>query len=136
MNTEIQGNFLSGEIRWASEISLHSQPCMVSVLSYNDKEGRKSCGGFLVLDIIMLTMAHCNGRRISVTLGAHNIRKMENSQQLQNKAQLNWAVKTISLPWSQDWVRPGQVCSVAGWGRLASGKKGNHTPGGGSRSTK
>ena len=34
-------------------------------------------------------------------------------------------MKTIALPQSQDWVRPGQVCSVAVWGQLANGKKAN-----------
>ena len=34
-------------------------------------------------------------------------------------------MKTIVLPESQDSVRPGQVCSVAGWGKVASDKKVN-----------
>lgn len=42
------------------------------------------------------------------------------SDQLERKAQLNGVVKTIALPRSQDWVKPGQVCTVAGWGRLAN----------------
>ncbi|XP_008509225.2 mast cell protease 8-like [Equus przewalskii] len=121
---------------------------MVSVLSYNDIGGGSKCERFLVQDNFVLGAVHCNGRKISVILGAHKIRKMENSQQvipvlksfphndnskvndirllkLQNKAQLNWAVKTITLLQSQDWLRPGQVCSVAGYGKQASGKKAN-----------
>ncbi|XP_070376037.1 mast cell protease 8-like [Equus asinus] len=121
---------------------------MVSVLSYNDIGGGSKGGGFLVQDNFVLGAVHCNGRKISVILGAHSIRKMENSQQvipvlkafphndnskvndimllkLQNKAQLNWAVKTITLLQSRDWLRPGQVCSVAGYGKQASGKKAN-----------
>lgn len=27
---------------------------------------------------------------------------------------------TIALPKSKDWVKPGQVCTVAGWGKLAN----------------
>ncbi|XP_014635926.1 PREDICTED: granzyme-like protein 2 [Ceratotherium simum simum] len=138
-----------GEIRWGREARPHSRPYMAFVHSNSGKEVRKSCGGFLVRDNFVLTAAHCTGREITVILGAHNISKAENSQQiipvlkafphkdynnnskfndimllkLRDKAQLNWAVKTIALPRSQDWVRPGQVCSVAGWGRLESGKK-------------
>ena len=27
-------------------------------------------------------------------------------------------MKPIALPKSKDWVKPGQVCTVAGWGKL------------------
>ncbi|XP_058396791.1 mast cell protease 8-like [Diceros bicornis minor] len=140
-----------GEIRWGKEARPHSRPYMAFLRFYNDKEVKVRCGGFLVRDNFVLTAAHCNGRKMSVILGAHNIGKMESSQQiipvlkafphkdynsnskfndimllkLQKKAQLNRAVKTIALPRRQDWVRPGQVCSVAGWGKLASGKMPN-----------
>ncbi|XP_004421976.1 PREDICTED: granzyme-like protein 2 [Ceratotherium simum simum] len=141
----------TGEIRWGKEARPHSRPYMAFLRFYNDKEVKVRCGGFLVRDNFVLTAAHCNGRNISVTLGAHNIGKMESSQQiipvlkafphkdynnnskfndimllkLRKKAQLNRAVKTIALPRRQDWVRPGQVCSVAGWGKRASGKMPN-----------
>ncbi|KAF5925777.1 hypothetical protein HPG69_002227, partial [Diceros bicornis minor] len=88
---------LSGEIRWGKEARPHSRPYMAFLRFYNDKEVKVRCGGFLVRDNFVLTAAHCNGR----------------------------AVKTIALPRRQDWVRPGQVCSVAGWGKLASGKMPN-----------
>nr|XP_015862523.2 granzyme-like protein 2 [Peromyscus maniculatus bairdii] len=76
---------------------------------------------------------------ITVTLGAHDIRKQENRQRisvvksvphqdfnrktlvndimllkLKHKARLNNVVQKIDLPKSQDWVKPGQVCTVAG----------------------
>ncbi|KAK7795020.1 hypothetical protein U0070_026285, partial [Myodes glareolus] len=83
---------------------------------------------------------------INVTLGAHNIKDWNNKTQripvvkaithkgysrakkvndimllkLKHKAQLSNDVKTIALPKSQDWVKPGQVCTVAGWGALAN----------------
>ncbi|XP_046509827.1 mast cell protease 8-like [Equus quagga] len=140
-----------GKIIWGREARPHSRPYMASVLSYKGKEVCIRCGGFLVRDNFVLTAAHCNERKISVILGAHNIRQVEKSQQvipvlkafphkgyndyskvndimllkLQNKAQLNWAVKTIALPHSRDWVKPGMVCSVAGWGQLANGEKAN-----------
>ncbi|KAF5925778.1 hypothetical protein HPG69_002228 [Diceros bicornis minor] len=94
--------------------------------------------------------ADSSSLKMSVVLGAHNIKKMENSQQvipvlkafphkdynnnskfsniillkLRNKAQLNWAVKTIAPPQSQDRVRPGQVCSMVAWGSLERGFQG------------
>lgn len=91
---------------------------------------------------IVMTAAHCYSRKIIVTLGAHNIKKKNNTQtipvidtiphegynnesmindimllKLKHKAQINNAVKTIALPKSNDWVKPGQECTVAGWGK-------------------
>ncbi|OBS75501.1 hypothetical protein A6R68_18047, partial [Neotoma lepida] len=40
------------------------------------------CGGFLVRDDIVMTAAHCNGRKINVILGAHNIKKQKNTQHI------------------------------------------------------
>lgn len=37
------------------------------------------------------------------------------------KAKLTAAVRPLGLPKGKDRVRPGQVCSVAGWGRMAMG---------------
>uniref|UniRef100_A0A8C3YNU3 Granzyme H n=1 Tax=Catagonus wagneri TaxID=51154 RepID=A0A8C3YNU3_9CETA len=73
---------------------------------------------------------------INVTLGAHNIKKKAirhpdyNKKnfsndimllQLARKAKLTAAVKTLSLPKAKARVKPGQVCSVAGWGQVATG---------------
>ncbi|XP_012880774.1 PREDICTED: granzyme B-like, partial [Dipodomys ordii] len=78
-----------------------------------------------------------------VTLGAHNIKEREKTQQvipvkkaiphpgynpknfskdimllqLQRKAKLTTAVKPLKLPKGRSHVKPGQVCDVAGWGR-------------------
>uniref|UniRef100_A0A8C0R732 Granzyme H n=1 Tax=Canis lupus dingo TaxID=286419 RepID=A0A8C0R732_CANLU len=38
---------------------------------------------------------------------------------LERKAKLTAAVKTLPLPRGKARVRPGQVCSVAGWGRIS-----------------
>lgn len=38
------------------------------------------------------------------------------------KAKLTAAVRPLGLPKGKDRVRPGQVCSVAGWGRVATGR--------------
>nr|XP_008510468.1 PREDICTED: granzyme B(G,H)-like [Equus przewalskii] len=84
-------------------------------------------------------------RLMNVTLGAHNIRKQEKTQQvitvrqaihhpdynpksfsndimllkLGRRAKLTAAVRPLSLPRGKTQVRPGEVCSVAGWGQLA-----------------
>lgn len=43
------------------------------------------------------------------------------SHQLERKAKLTKAVKTLGLPGAKARVKPGQVCSVAGWGQVARG---------------
>lgn len=43
------------------------------------------------------------------------------SHQLERKAKLTKAVKTLSLPGAKARVKPGQVCSVAGWGQVERG---------------
>ncbi|XP_038949768.1 mast cell protease 8 isoform X1 [Rattus norvegicus] len=138
-------NTEGGEIIWGTESKPHSRPYMAFIKFYDSNSEPHHCGGFLVAKDIVMTAAHCNGRNIKVTLGAHNIKKQENTQvisvvkakphenydrdshfndimllKLERKAQLNGVVKTIALPRSQDWVKPGQVCTVAGWGRLAN----------------
>uniref|UniRef100_A0A8C4M8I7 Peptidase S1 domain-containing protein n=1 Tax=Equus asinus asinus TaxID=83772 RepID=A0A8C4M8I7_EQUAS len=37
---------------------------------------------------------------------------------LERKAKLTAAVQPLSLHWGKTQVRPGEVCSVAGWGRV------------------
>ncbi|XP_064147917.1 granzyme-like protein 2 [Loxodonta africana] len=86
--------------------------------------------------------------KVVVILGAHNFTRNEPTMQtilviqavphpeydpdsvfsdimvlkLKRKARPNRAVKMISLPRSHDWVKPGQVCSVAGWGKTENDK--------------
>ncbi|XP_040596565.1 mast cell protease 8 [Mesocricetus auratus] len=130
-----------GEIIWGKEAKPHSHPYM-AFINYTDSKSQPSrCGGFLVEKDIVMTAAHCYSRKLTVTLGAHNIKKKNNTQtipvikvichkeysskkrvndimllKLKHKAQINNAVKTIALPKSNDWVNPGQVCTVPGWG--------------------
>ncbi|OBS82927.1 hypothetical protein A6R68_23052, partial [Neotoma lepida] len=146
MSTEVQNIYsLSGEIVWGTETKIHSRPYMAFINFYDSKSARSQCGGFLVREDIVMTAANCNGRNITVTLGAHNIKKQKNTQhisvlkaiphkgfnnktlvndimllKLKRKAIINSVVKTIALPKSQDRVKPGQVCTVAGWGNLAN----------------
>lgn len=91
----------------------------------------------------VLTAAHCNGDKIIVKLGAHNISEQERSQQkipvrrrirhpqydkktfnndimllqLSRNAVLNNWVRLIPLPTAKSRVRLESMCSVAGWGR-------------------
>ncbi|NXT69829.1 GRAA protein, partial [Chaetops frenatus] len=89
-------------------------------------------------------MAQIKGpdRNIIFVLGAHSFKKREKEQQafgiakyithpcydpstkendimllqLRGRAKLNRAVKPIPLPTSDDDLKPGTVCTVAGWG--------------------
>ncbi|XP_004695784.1 PREDICTED: duodenase-1-like, partial [Condylura cristata] len=144
----------AGEIIGGHEARPHSRPYMAFLLiSVQNSESwfgenlpfkTKMCGGFLVRADFVLTAAHCNGREITVILGAHDISKKERTRQvipvkraiphqeynnktlandimllqLHRKATVNTYVKTIRLPRKNHSVMPGKVCTVAGWGRL------------------
>ncbi|XP_059565353.1 granzyme B(G,H)-like isoform X2 [Myotis daubentonii] len=132
----------AGEIIGGHEAKPHSRPYMAFLNITNEKEFR--CGGVLVRKNYVLTAAHCKGRLINVTLGAHNIEKKEKTQQVipvkraiphpdynpenfsndimllqleRNIKQTN-AVKPLPLPRSKNRLRPGQKCTVAGWGKV------------------
>ncbi|XP_065762497.1 granzyme B-like isoform X1 [Muntiacus reevesi] len=134
--------FPSGEIIGGHEVKPHSRPYM-AYLQYWIQDDKMTCGGFLVRQDFVLTAAHCHGSSINVTLGAHNIKKKERTQQvirvrraiphpdyndkdfsndimllkLERKAKQTSAVKPLSLPRAMARVKPGQTCSVAGWGK-------------------
>ncbi|XP_074184199.1 mast cell protease 1A isoform X3 [Rhinolophus sinicus] len=136
------------EIIGGQEAKPHSRPYMAYLKITSSKN--KYCGGFLVREDFVLTAAHCLGSSITVILGAHNIKVNESTQQvipvkttiphpkynntthandimllkLEDKAKLNDAVRTIGLPGRRDKVKPGMVCSVAGWGRLGVNTRG------------
>uniref|UniRef100_A0A452QP56 Granzyme H n=1 Tax=Ursus americanus TaxID=9643 RepID=A0A452QP56_URSAM len=44
---------------------------------------------------------------------------LASSHQLERKAQQTAAVRSLRLPGTKNRVRPGQVCGVAGWGRVS-----------------
>ncbi|XP_034643328.1 mast cell protease 1A-like [Trachemys scripta elegans] len=140
----------AGEIIGGWEAQPHSRPYMAH-LDIQDGDKRYRCGGFLVSENFVLTAAHCNGVKIIVILGAHNITKNELSRQvipvrrpyphqdydkeapnnndimllqLEHKAELNEQVGLILLPLAHQRVKPGTVCSVAGWGRTSALSKG------------
>nr|XP_048676579.1 granzyme B-like [Caretta caretta] len=70
----------AGEIIGGWEAKPHSRRYM-AYLEIQDGQVKKICGGFLVKTNFVLTAAHCQGDKITVKLGAHNISEQERSQQ-------------------------------------------------------
>uniref|UniRef100_A0A8C3H6X6 Peptidase S1 domain-containing protein n=1 Tax=Chrysemys picta bellii TaxID=8478 RepID=A0A8C3H6X6_CHRPI len=136
------------EIIGGQEAKPHSRPYM-AYLKIQRRWNTCICGAFLVAENFVLTAAHCNGDEITVKLGAHNIREREQSQQkisvrrriphpqynettlnndimllqLADRAKLNRWVDTIALPSASETVKPGAMCSVAGWGGTSTESK-------------
>ncbi|KFO32105.1 granzyme-like protein 1 [Fukomys damarensis] len=135
----------AGKIIGGHEAKPHSHPYMAYLQTYNDEGSSVVCGGFLIQEKFVLTAAHCKGSTITVTLGAHNIKEPEKTQQvitvrkaiqhpeynsrifsndimllqLEKKAKLNRDVQLLRLPKANSRVKPGDLCQVAGWGQLA-----------------
>lgn len=133
----------AGKIIEGHEAKPHSRPYMAYLHIKDEKE--YMCGGVLVRKNFVLTAAHCNGRLINVTLGAHNIKKQEKTQQvilvkraishpdynyknfsndimllqLDRNIKQTGAVKPLQLPRGRNRLRPGQKCIVAGWGKVS-----------------
>ncbi|XP_032121399.1 chymase isoform X2 [Sapajus apella] len=110
----------TGQIIGGTECKPHSRPYMAFLEIVTSRGLPKACGGFLIRRNFVLTAAHCAGRSITVTLGAHNITEKEDTWQmikLKDKANLALAVGTLPLPSQFNFVPPGRMCRVAGWGR-------------------
>nr|XP_008538758.1 PREDICTED: granzyme H-like isoform X1 [Equus przewalskii] len=134
----------TGIVIGGQEARPHSRPYMALIHALHEGKVQR-CGGVLVERDVVLTAAHCWGSSIKVTLGAHNILNRERTQQvisvkeaichpdynpkkssndimllkLEREARQTAAVQPLSLPWGQAPVRPGEVCSVAGWGKVS-----------------
>ncbi|CAH6830662.1 cathepsin G [Phodopus roborovskii] len=137
----------AGRIIGGREARPHSHPYMAFLL-IQTPEGRGACGGFLVREDFVMTAAHCWGSSINVTLGAHNIQSPERSQQqvpvlraiphpdydpqtisndimllqLRSRIRKTRAVRPVALPRTTNQLRPGDLCTVAGWGRVSQNR--------------
>ncbi|XP_048193257.1 LOW QUALITY PROTEIN: mast cell protease 4-like [Perognathus longimembris pacificus] len=131
------------EIIGGVECKPHSRPYMAFLEVTTERGERGEAAGFLVSPRFVLTAAHCQGREITVTLGAHNVTRPEATQQklaaaqqiahpkynpfthrhdimllkLEQPASLSRAVDVAPLPAPSDFLRPGRLCRAAGWGR-------------------
>ncbi|XP_040825412.1 chymase [Ochotona curzoniae] len=131
------------EIIGGTECKPHSRPYMAHLKIINNRGLLDSCGGFLISQDFVLTAAHCQGRHITVTLGAHDMKQEESTWQhidvaeqfihpcynahtqlndimllkLQRHAQLTDAVGTVPLPSWRTFVQTGRMCWTAGWGK-------------------
>ncbi|XP_004609482.2 granzyme B-like [Sorex araneus] len=137
----------AGEIIGGHEAKPHSRPYMAYLEFFDEKSYKPTrCGGFLIRKNVVLTAAHCHGSMMNVTLGAHNIKQKEESQQvipvrraiphpdyntknysndimllkLKSNAKMTKDVKPLTLPGPRNKLRPGQVCVVPGWGKVAT----------------
>ncbi|XP_065422813.1 mast cell protease 3-like [Chrysemys picta bellii] len=135
----------AGEIIWGWEAGRHYRPYMAYVKIETGGDGEGGCRRLLIREDMMVTAGHCNCNlgNITVLLGADNVKIDELGKQeiwvcrqilhpefndktdendlmllqLRHKAKMTQAVGTIPL--SQEMVKKGAVCSVAGWGQTS-----------------
>ncbi|NXI95462.1 CATG protein, partial [Psophia crepitans] len=138
----------AGRIIGGREAEPHSRPYM-AYLSIHSESGVSTCGGFLIRADAVVSAAHCvAGKKkvnVTVTLGAHNIKKNEPTQQkfhighwvihpnysgdtyendimllkLKPRAKLTQSVSYIPLASRKERVELGILCKMAGWGRTS-----------------
>ncbi|XP_053901902.1 duodenase-1-like [Malaclemys terrapin pileata] len=131
----------SARVIRGQEALLGSTPYM----AYVQTRSRGSCGGFLIRQDVVLTVAHCNCNlgKIFVYLGIQDFMKPRQNWQrirarrwvqhpdfnnenfdndimllkLWHKAELTEWVGLVPLPEADHHVSPGSKCSMTGWGR-------------------
>eukprot|EP00073_Rattus_norvegicus_P040457 XP_008768950.1 PREDICTED: LOW QUALITY PROTEIN: granzyme C-like isoform X1 [Rattus norvegicus] len=132
-----------GDSSEVNERSSAFRPYMAFLVSQCN-EKKTSAGGFLVRENFVLNGGHCRGRSMTVTLGAHNIKAKEKTQQiipvtnttphpayntdkrsndimllkLVRSAKRTSAVRPLNLPRRNALVKSGDVCYMAGWGKI------------------
>uniref|UniRef100_A0A8C5XJA4 Cathepsin G n=1 Tax=Microcebus murinus TaxID=30608 RepID=A0A8C5XJA4_MICMU len=140
----------AGEIIGGREARPHSRPYM-AYLQIQSARRTSVCGGFLVREDFVLTAAHCWGSTIVAILGAHNVQRQERTQQripvlraiphpryshqtihndimllkLRNRIRRDQVVSPVALPQTQQRLRPGALCTVAGWGLVSINRRTN-----------
>ncbi|XP_006903212.1 PREDICTED: cathepsin G-like [Elephantulus edwardii] len=126
----------------------HSHPYM-AYLQIRTPNSISTCGGFLVREDFVLTAAHCFGSSINVILGAHDVQRPESTQlhipvlraiphpqynpqtnindimllQLRNRTRRNQAIRPVAMPQRQAGLRPGTLCTAAGWGLISLNRR-------------
>ncbi|KAM7410185.1 hypothetical protein PAMA_001569 [Pampus argenteus] len=133
-------NTLGSEIIHGKEASENSMLYMASV----QNNARHVCGGFLISEDFVVTAAHCDERNLSVVLGTHNLKKVNDTTmrysvkkckhpyyktvesgndimllKLSRKAR---KVKPIQLPKHVMEMKDEEKCRVAGWGLITGGQ--------------
>ncbi|KAM3939800.1 granzyme A-like [Leptodactylus fuscus] len=112
--------------------------------------GKTFCGGALIKSDWVLTSADCvTDKTTTVDLGVHSIKNTKNDRRqqfkitktithekydkekhtnnlqllkLSGKANINKVVNIVRFPEKFDKVKPGSVCTIAGWGRTSNKK--------------
>ncbi|XP_003474330.1 cathepsin G-like [Cavia porcellus] len=134
----------AGKIIGGREARPHSYPYM-AYLQIQTPKSPTFCGGFLVREDFVMSAAHCWGSVINVTLGAHDVHRLERTQQkvsvlraiphpeydhqtalndimllqLRNRIRRNRFVRPVALPNAGNRLFPGALCTVAGWGQVS-----------------